>query len=142
MISIIIPAHNESAVIARTLKAVTDGAEPGEFEVLVVCNGCTDETASIARSFGSSVRVIETGVSSKTHALNLGDEASQGYPRIYLDADILLEIDAVRRLAARLESGQVLAVAPTKPAAKSIGMTTKLTGANRVAHSGDAAISR
>ena len=113
MISIIIPAHNESAVIARTLRAITDGAEPGELEVLVVCNGCTDQTASIARRFGSPVRVIETEVPSKTHALNLGDEETRGYPRIYLDADVLLEITAVRRLAARLESGEVLAVAPT-----------------------------
>ena len=36
MISIIIPAHNESSVIARTLKAITDGADPRELDVIVV----------------------------------------------------------------------------------------------------------
>ena len=113
MISIIIPAHNESAVIARTLKSITEGAAPGELDVIVVCNGCTDTTASIARSCGSSVRVIETDIASKAHALNVGDRASSTFPRIYVDADVLVEIDAIRKLGRRLESGDVLAVAPT-----------------------------
>jgi glycosyltransferase involved in cell wall biosynthesis len=117
MISVIIPAHNEASVIARTLKAITDGAQPGELEVIVVCNGCTDDTADVARRFGSpsaaTVRVIETHIASKTHALNLGDEAAHSFPRVYADADIVIAVDAIRRLARRLESGDVLAVAPT-----------------------------
>jgi len=113
MISVIIPAHNEGAVIARTLKAMTDGAEPRELDVIVVCNGCTDDTADVARSFGPPVRVIETRVAGKTHALNLGDEAAQTFPRIYADADVVLSIEAIRELARRLARGDVLAVAPT-----------------------------
>jgi glycosyltransferase involved in cell wall biosynthesis len=113
MISIVIPAHNEGAVIARTLKAMTDGAVPGELDLIVVCNGCADDTAAVARRFGSAVRVIETNISSKTHALNLGDEAARSFPRIYADADIVITIDGIRQLASRLESGAVLAVAPT-----------------------------
>jgi glycosyltransferase involved in cell wall biosynthesis len=113
MISVIIPAHDEGSVIARTLKAMTDGAEPRELEIVVVCNGCTDETADVARGFRPRVRVIETSIASKTHALNLGDDAAQGFPRIYADADIILSIDAIRRLTERLEIGDALAVAPT-----------------------------
>ena len=39
MFSLILPAHNEAAVIGRTLRALTDGAEAGELEVIVVANG-------------------------------------------------------------------------------------------------------
>ena len=112
MISVVIPAHNERAVIARTLKAMTENAAPGELDVIVVCNGCTDDTASVARTFGSSVRVIETDVAGKTHALNLGDESTQIFPRVYVDADVIISCDALRILARRLERGDVLAVAP------------------------------
>jgi glycosyltransferase involved in cell wall biosynthesis len=112
MISIIIPAHNESSVIARTLRAITAGAAPGELDVIVVCNGCSDDTAEVARRFGSPVRVLETSIPGKTHALNLGDEAAQGFPRIYADADVVISTEAVRSLARRLERQDVLAVAP------------------------------
>jgi glycosyltransferase involved in cell wall biosynthesis len=113
MISIIIPAHNEGAVISRTLTAITENAQPGELDVIVVCNGCTDATAYIARRFGPPVRVIETDIASKTHALNLGDEIARNFPRIYIDADVVITVDAIRSLARRLEQGDVLAVAPT-----------------------------
>jgi glycosyltransferase involved in cell wall biosynthesis len=112
MISIIIPAHNEGSVIARTLRTLLEGAQPGEFEVIVVCNGCSDNTAAEARSFGPAVRVIETETAGKTQALNLGDEAAGSFPRIYLDADVLMTAGGLRQLAARLAHGDVLAVAP------------------------------
>ena len=50
---------------------------------------------------------------SKTYALNLGDQVSRFFPRIYVDADIVITARAIRALAARLERGDVLAVAPT-----------------------------
>ncbi len=112
MISIVIPAYNESSVIARTLKELTTGALPNELEVIVVCNGCTDDTATIARKFGTAVRVIETAVGNKTHALNLGDQAARAFPRIYMDADVVVTLSTIRALADRLERGGVIAVAP------------------------------
>src|SRR5580704_4647076 len=113
MISVIIPAHNESSVIARTLKAITGSAEPGELEVIVVCNGCSDDTADVARRFGLPERVIETAIASKTHALNLGDEAAKAFPRIYADADVVITLETIQILASRLSAGNVLAVTPT-----------------------------
>jgi hypothetical protein len=113
MISVIIPAHNEASVIARTLQAMTEGAEPHELDIIVVCNGCTDDTAPVARRFAPRVRVIETDISGKTHALNLGDEAAQAFPRIYADADVIITVQTIRTLTRRLEQGDVLAVAPT-----------------------------
>lgn len=112
MISIVIPAHNEGAVVERCLRAMTAHASPGEFEVIVVCNGCSDDTAARARAFGADVRVLETDVASKSHALNLGDEAATGFPRFYVDADVILSSASIRRVAEVLEEGPVLAAAP------------------------------
>jgi glycosyltransferase involved in cell wall biosynthesis len=113
MISVVIPAHNESSVIARTLHSITAAAQPGELDLIVVCNGCNDDTAAVARRFGPPVRVLDTNIAAKTHALNLGDEAARGFPRIYADADVVITMETIRTLARRLERGDVLAVAPT-----------------------------
>ena len=112
MISVVIPARNESSVIVRALRAITTDALPNELDVIVVCNGCDDDTAAVARGFGATVRVIETAVGSKSHALNLGDQAARTFPRIYIDADVIVTIFTIRALAARLERGDVVAVAP------------------------------
>ena len=112
MISIIVPAHNEGTLIDVALRHLTAGARPGEIEVLVVCNGCEDDTEARARSIGEPVRVLTTRVASKTHALNIGDEEARGHPRFYVDADVLIDMPAIRSVARVLESGEALAAAP------------------------------
>ena len=112
MISVIIPAHNEEKVIAAALKEFADGAADGELEVIVVCNGCTDNTAEVVASFGSAIRCLETQVASKANALNLGDAATSGFPRFYQDADVVLSLDAIRQVAQVLRTGRFLAAAP------------------------------
>ena len=97
MISIVIPAYNESVSIAKCLHSVFSQTLDEPMEVVVVCNGCTDNTAEIARAFRPEVTVIETTVGSKVVALNLGDEAVTSFPRIYLDGD-MVHINAHRRL--------------------------------------------
>ncbi|WP_407119856.1 glycosyltransferase family 2 protein [Bradyrhizobium sp. STM 3561] len=118
MISIVVPAHNESSVIARTLSQWLGNPGGGnrasdEIVVVVVCNGCTDDTANVARRFSPAVLVAETDIAGKTHALNFGDRISGAFPRIYADADIVITVDGIRALAKRLEQGDVLVVAPT-----------------------------
>src|SRR4051794_33631161 len=105
MISIVVPAHNESSVIARALSQWVGKPASDEICVVVVCNGCTDDTAKAARLFGPTVHVVESNVASKTCALNLGDQISRVFPRIYVDADIIITVDAIRALAKRLEQG-------------------------------------
>ncbi|MCY2963786.1 MAG: glycosyltransferase, partial [Planctomycetota bacterium] len=110
--SIVIPAHNEEAVIARCLTALLDGANPGELEILVVCNGCTDRTAEIAGGFGEAVQVLHCPVASKIAALNYGDQRANAFPRFYVDADVVMTIDALRKTVAVLSSGTYLAASP------------------------------
>ena len=111
-ISVVIAAHNEEAVLDRCLDALLRTARTGELEIAVVCNGCTDGTAEVARGYGEDICVLETPEASKTAALNLGDPAVSGFPRFYVDADVLLPLDSVRRIAARLAEGEALAAAP------------------------------
>ena len=54
-------------MIARTLKPLAPLAAAGQLEVIVACNGCTDETAAIARGF-HGVTVLELPQPSKTAA--------------------------------------------------------------------------
>jgi glycosyltransferase involved in cell wall biosynthesis len=114
MISLLIPAHNESGLIARCLSTLTAGAAQGELEIIVACNGCTDDTATQAcRAGGKFVRVIETPIASKSNALNLADAAAVGFPRFYLDADVAMTIETVRAVARIMaERPNVLAAAP------------------------------
>jgi hypothetical protein len=109
--SVIIPAHNEAAVIARTLAPLALLAATGQLEVIVACNGCSDNTAGIAGQF-EGVTVLELEQPSKTAALNAGDAAASHWPRLYLDADVQISPGAVRAVLNALLSGQVLAASP------------------------------
>jgi glycosyltransferase involved in cell wall biosynthesis len=111
MISVIIPAHNEAAVIGRCLAPLTSGPAAGKLEIVVVANGCTDDTAARAETY-PGVHVIDTSVPGKGHALNLGDSHATGFPRFYVDADIELSYDAIRAVGRVLERGDALVAAP------------------------------
>jgi glycosyltransferase involved in cell wall biosynthesis len=107
--AIIIPAHNEEASIGRCLSALLSGSLPGEFEVIVACNGCTDRTAEVARSFGPQVRVIEIETGNKVLAINIANRAARGYPRLYLDADLEISADDARKLILAASGDGVMA---------------------------------
>jgi glycosyltransferase involved in cell wall biosynthesis len=92
--AIIIPAHNEERVIERTLGRLLPLIAQPEVDVIVVVNGSTDGTADAARRV-PGVTVIESGIGSKPAAMNLGDAATTRWPRLYLDADIDVEPEAV-----------------------------------------------
>lgn len=110
--SVAIPAHNEAAVIRRCLDDLLAGFAPGELEVVVSCNGCTDDTADIVRSFAPAVRVVEVARASKSAALRAADQVLAVFPRLYLDADVVLPSDSARLVLERLRNGPALAARP------------------------------
>ena len=111
-ISVIIPAHNEEAVIERSLRTMLADAEVGDSEILVVCNGCSDRTAEIAGAFGPPVRVLELDKGSKPLALNTGDRHAKYFPRFYVDADIDVTFPSLQAAAAPLAACRALVAAP------------------------------
>jgi glycosyltransferase involved in cell wall biosynthesis len=108
--SVVVPAHDEEAVIGRLLDALARGTAPGRLDVVVACNGCTDDTARVARAHGA--RVVEVPAASKIAALNAGDDAAATFPRVYVDADIVITGAMVEALAAALDEPGVLCAAP------------------------------
>jgi glycosyltransferase involved in cell wall biosynthesis len=124
--SVVIPAHNESGVLSATLRRLADDARSHALEVAVVANACSDDTAEIARAFAGDLpglTVIETDTPGKANALTLGDRAVSAFPRIYLDADILLSPEAL--------DGMVSGLALDAPAAGSPSIVFDLDGADR-----------
>lgn len=103
---VLLPAHNEEAVLPRTLRVLLDGLR-GDVQVVVLANGCTDRTAEIAREAG--VQIVEVEMAGKVAALNAGDAAVPGSPRVYLDADIELPGEQLNLILAALEKGAVAA---------------------------------
>jgi hypothetical protein len=114
VISVVIPAHNEASVIGRLLTGLLADARSHEFHVVVVANGCSDDTAAVAAAFGPNVEVISTTIASKSHALHLSESYARGFPRLYIDADVELHTADARALAAALGAPGVLAVAPDR----------------------------
>jgi hypothetical protein len=114
VISVVVPAHNESTVVGRLLSGLLSDAKPGEFDIVVVANGCTDDTARIAAGYGTAVSVQSLATASKAAALRVGDHCAAGFPRLYVDADVELDTAGARALAAALAQPGVLAVAPRR----------------------------
>lgn len=101
--AVIIPAFNEESMIVDTLKSFLSGAGQGEFKVVVVCNGCHDRTAQMARSAFPEIDVIELREASKTAAINAGLRYVTSSKVILLDADIRISTAACRLLSAALD---------------------------------------
>ncbi|WP_405764822.1 glycosyltransferase [Streptomyces sp. NBC_01538] len=116
MTSIVIPAHNEGRVIGRLLDSLLAGPAEDETDIVVVCNGCTDDTAQVAAARGPRVRVVDIPTPSKHAALRAGDDHARGFPRVYVDADVVITGADVRALTQPLgdDASDVLATAPER----------------------------
>lgn len=96
--SIVIPAYNEEGTIGSTLASLLQGAWSGEFDVIVVCNGCHDKTKEAASKAAPLARIIDLKRASKTAAINAGIAAAKHNSVVLLDADIKTTAQAVRTL--------------------------------------------
>lgn len=105
MISFIIPAHNEEALLGRTLTAIHESArEAGlPYEIVVANDASTDRTGEIAAENGA--RVIAIDRRQIAAARNAGALASSGEILIFVDADTMITAPALRAAIERLQSG-------------------------------------
>jgi glycosyltransferase involved in cell wall biosynthesis len=84
--SVIIPAYNSAATLARAIESVRAQSWPAH-EIIVVDDGSTDATAGIAGQFGDAVRLIRQPNSGVSAARNAGAAAASGNWLAFLDAD-------------------------------------------------------
>ena len=106
-ISIIIPARNEEANIARLLESIQQQSSP-PLETIVVNDGSTDNTASIASQLGARVIDVEAlpdgwmgkpwACQQGAHAANTANSATGDW-LLFLDADLILEPSALEALS-------------------------------------------
>jgi len=118
LMSIVIPAHNEARGIAHTLEVLQGGTKPGELEIVVACNGCTDDTAARARRAAPRATVLELVEPSKHQAQGAGGAVARAFPRILMDADVLITGTDLEKLSAALV-GEIQAAAPRRRVASS-----------------------
>ncbi len=115
------PACNEAAVIERCLDRLSEPLGAGSFDVVVVVNGTSDDTAERVRRWAgpgaTRVRLVELAVGSKPAAVRRG-LAELGVPAgsdpvLVLDADVELDRAELRAVveAVRLNAPVVAEVA-------------------------------
>ena len=109
MISFIIPAHNEEALLVDTLRILRvsatelGGGQP--FEIIVVDDASTDATAEIARSSGARVETIDRRQIAATR--NAGAKVARGDLLIFVDADTHVSAETLRQALAAVRDGAV-----------------------------------
>ena len=101
-LTILMPAHNESLVIAQSIQSILPQMNSQD-HFLVVADNCNDDTAAIARNLGATViertNLHERG---KGYALDYGLQHLKANPPqvvLIVDADCMVENDAINKLA-------------------------------------------
>lgn len=114
MTSIVVPTRNEAKTLVYTVPALLKAAETISAKIVWVCNGCSDDSASIIRRLtGCENSVIEIETAGKTAALNAGDRVMKDlFPRFYIDADALVDEHTLQALLVPLENEQADMVSP------------------------------
>jgi len=106
-LSFVIPAHDEEALIAATLRAIRESVDPlgRDYEIIVAADGCTDATASIAASHGAIVVAHERRQIAATR--NLGARAATGDVLVFVDADTRVHRVVIEEMLEILAAGAI-----------------------------------
>ena len=94
--SIVIPARNEAGYLAATLRSLQTQDFAGRYEVIVVDNGSTDETAAIARAWDA--RLVTEERRGVCQARDAGTRAAGGEIVLSTDADTTHPADWLSRI--------------------------------------------
>lgn len=101
-ISVIIPAFQAEDTIGRCLNSLFAQSFQ-DFEVIAVNDGSTDQTREILRTYEPRIRVIDQENCGSNPARNRGAREARGIQFLFLDADIVMHQDCLRRMWNALE---------------------------------------
>jgi glycosyltransferase involved in cell wall biosynthesis len=107
MLSVVIPAKNEAAVVAETVRKIT--LTVPEAEIIVVNDGSDDETATLASVAGAKV-VSHPYSKGNGAAIKSGFRTANGEIIVFMDADGQHDPADIPRLLARLDEGYDMVV--------------------------------
>jgi cellulose synthase/poly-beta-1,6-N-acetylglucosamine synthase-like glycosyltransferase len=126
--SVVIPAYNEERVICASIKALLASPLP-DFDIIIVDDGSADRTAEVVRStFANDPRVRCLGQENagKCAALNYGLVSTHADVVVTLDADTLLDKDALPLLLRHFADSRVAAVAGAASVGNTVNLLTRL----------------
>jgi glycosyltransferase involved in cell wall biosynthesis len=106
--SIVIPAFNEEDYLGATLKSLLAQDYKGEYEVIVVDNNSTDNTATVAKRHGA--RVVYEKLPGVTRARQKGTEAARGKIIISTDADTTFSHSWLSKIDEKFKQKGIIAV--------------------------------
>jgi glucosyl-dolichyl phosphate glucuronosyltransferase len=115
-VSIAIPTHNRAAELCQTLRTLSqiDTSSVDDYEVLVVGNNCTDDTAEIARrfrpKFGEGLRYVEEPQQGLSHARNRAVAESRYEIIAFLDDDVDVDPNWLKALVKAYQEENCAAV--------------------------------
>jgi len=87
-VSVITPAYNQARYLNQAIDSVFQQTF-SDYEIIVVNDGSTDETAQVLAGYGDRIRVITQANAGLSAARNSGLRAAQGEMIAFLDADDL-----------------------------------------------------
>ena len=100
-ISLIIPAHNEEAIIVRSIESALETDYPKK-EIIIVDDGSSDQTNQLASPYAKRglIKLVrrDVGSGSKAGALNYGLFFASGEIVVTVDADTLIERGALKEI--------------------------------------------
>ena len=82
--SVIVPAHNSGSYIRKCLESIKSQSFT-DYELIVICDACTDNTKAIAQEYTD--KVFEVDKRSSSAARNVGLDAAQGEWVLFCDSD-------------------------------------------------------
>lgn len=108
-ISVIIPAYNASRTLAECLSALQKQTIPrSDYEIIIVDDGSTDNTVSIADSF--DVNVIQQAHAGPALARNLGVSHAKGELILFTDSDCIASPDFIEQMTKPFSDPNVVGV--------------------------------
>jgi glycosyltransferase involved in cell wall biosynthesis len=125
--SIVIPARNEAQRIGACLESIRAASEPypGQVEVVVVLNRCTDATEEIALRHGA--RMVRDDRRNLAMIRNTGARAATGGMLVTIDADSRMSPNMLAEIDRTLGGGKTVGGGvPIRPERWSVGII--LTG--------------
>jgi dolichyl-phosphate beta-glucosyltransferase len=135
IISLVFPTYNPGAVVERTWGELVQFLKhaPGEWEVLFVCDGCTDGTPArltqLARGEGGRIRILSYAPNhGKGYAVRRGLEAARGDYRLFTDVDLAYSFEDMLRVAQALQGGAAVAIASRTHPESVMVLPTRLQG--------------
>lgn len=97
-LSVIVPAYQATGVLPQTLEALSASDLPREaWELIVVDDGSTDDTSLIASQCADVVIRLSGRARGPAYARNRGFEASRGEVLVFVDSDVCVHPDTLRR---------------------------------------------